>query len=467
MHSSKIRMALGVGGLALATAFLPAIAPAVAAGTTAAVTTSDWPAYGRNPSHSSASFGDSTITTTNAASLSPAWQITSGARFDASPTVVGNVLYIGDRNAKLYALNASTGATIWTKQLDKGSSAVCAAKGIVGTATVDAGVVYAPGAHFLYALDAATGAQKWKTAIGPATTAGAGLYFNWGSPTVAGGRIFMGLAANCESHLIRGGVVSLSQSTGAVQHTYYAVRPGTVGASVWSSEASDGTSVWATTGNPDPTGTTIDDAYSIVRLAASTLKKVDKWTVPAGQTQDLDFGSSPTLFANTANTVKLVGACNKNGKLYVFNQANLAAGPVWSRAVTGSAFSGTGFCITAPVWDFSARKLFIAAQTRTLGPGVTGVVYQLNPDNGAVVWRQTLACGVTGTAVVNGLTNVLAVAQANCPSGTPPSVKLYDEMTGALLGTLPAQGNVFAQPVFANGHLYVADEGGALTAYAP
>jgi outer membrane protein assembly factor BamB len=385
--------------------------------------------------------------------------------------VVGGRVYVGGRNSMLYVVNAATGALVWKKQLDQGSSAYCPAKGIVGTATVQADpvshalTVYAPGAHYLWALDAASGAVKWRTSIGPATTAGAGLYFNWSSPAVAGGRIFMGLAANCESRLIRGGVVSLSQHTGALQHTYYAVPPGKVGASVWSSQASDGKSVWLTTGNPNPHGTTIDDSYSVVRLAASTPAKQDKWTVPSlHQTDDLDFGSTPTLFSNSAST-KLVGACNKNGVYYAWRQSNLAGGPVWSAQVAGSELSGQGFCITSAVWDFQARKLFVAAKTN--GASSDGMVRELSPDTGAFLWEQPLPCGVAGSPVVNGLTHVLAVPQYNCPPGVSPSVKLFNETTGAALGSVPASGDVFAQPVFAEGLLYVADEAGRLTAYGP
>lgn len=472
-HELRRRVKAQIGALATAGLIL---AGAVVNGQPAQAATagSDWPAFGRNPGHSSASFGDPAITTTNAGNLTRKWRFAAGTQLDASPTVVGGRLYIGGRNSMLYVLDAVTGALVWQKQLDQGSNAFCSAKGIVGTATVQpdpvtgALTVYAPGAHYLWALDAATHAVRWKTPIGPATTTGAGLYFNWGSPTVAGGRIFIGLAANCESRLIRGGVVSLNQHTGALQHTYYAVPPGKVGASVWNSLASDGTTAWVTTGNPDPNGTTIDDAYSIVRLSASTLAKLDKWTVPAlGQAADLDFGSSPTLFANAANTTKLVGACNKNGVFYAWRQDNLAAGPVWSRQVAGSELSGTGFCITSAVWDFKARKLFVAVQTKTLGPGVNGAAYQLNPDTGAILWQRNLACGVVGTPVVNGLTHVLAVPQFNCPTGTVPSVRLFHEDTGASLGSIPASGDMFAQPVFAESHLYVADESGQLAAYSP
>jgi polyvinyl alcohol dehydrogenase (cytochrome) len=448
-------------------------APLAAGGAT---TGTDWSAYGRNPGHSSASFGDAAVTTTNAGQLTAAWQFAPGTRLDASPTVVGGRVYIGGRNAMFYVLDAATGALIWKKQLDQGSSSFCPAKGIVGTTTVKTDpvdgslTVYTPGAHYLYALNAASGTQKWRTAIGPATTAGAGLYFNWASPTLAGGRIFMGMAANCEARLIRGGVVSLDQHTGKRLHTYYAVPQGKVGASVWSSEASDGKTVWATTGNPDPNGTTIDDAYSIVRLSASTLTKLDKWTLPLGQTQDLDFGSSPTLFNGVIGGVStsLVGACNKNGVFYAWRAANLAAGPVWSDQVAGSEFSGQGFCITSAAWDYKAKKLWVATQTKSLnGVTVGGAVREINPNNGVYLWQVGLPCGVTGSPVINAQTRVLAVGLANCPGGTPSAVRFFNADTGTLLGSVPAAGDVFAQPVFAEGHVYVADESGRLTAYAP
>ena len=54
--------------------------------------------------------------------------------------------------------------------------------------------------------------------------------------------------------LVRGGVQAFSQATGALQSSYYAVPAGKVGGSVWNTVASDGTSVWVATGNPDPQG---------------------------------------------------------------------------------------------------------------------------------------------------------------------------------------------------------------------
>ena len=442
----------------------------------------DWSGYLHGSAHSSAAFGDTAINSSNATSLHAAWHFTPSAALtgqpkaalDASPTVSGGVVYIGSRTGMFYALNAATGALVWKRQLDFGSHAVCSAKGIVGTTTVGTDpvdgtlTVYTPGAHFLYALKASDGTVRWQTAIGPATSSGAALYFNWASPTVAGGRIFMGLAANCESHLIRGGVVSLDQHTGTLQHTYLAVPAGVVGASVWSSEASDGTSVWATTGNPDPNGTQVYDSYSIVRLSASTLAKVEKWTVPAAQNADLDFGSSPTLFqSSTGPVTNMIAACNKNGVLYAWPQTGLANGPIWQRQISNSGADGSS-CITSPAYDGPSKLLIVAANGTTIrGTSFTGAVRALDPSTGSVIWEQGLPCAVMGSPAINATTHLVAVPLSGCGTTASSGVRLLNELTGAPLATLSATSSIFAQPVFAEGRLYVASEKGGLTAYAP
>lgn len=454
-------------------------APRVAVGAT------DWPAYEHGPAHSSTLVGDSAITTSNAASLHAAWTFTAGAAtaggqpgpaFDASPTVVNGVVYIGSRTGMFYALSAATGAVIWKRQLDYGSTTVCPAKGIVGTATVAADpvsgalTVYAPGAHDLYALTATTGAVLWTKAIGPATANGEATYFNWASPTVIGSHVYIGLAANCEAHLIRGGVVELNQHTGALQHTYYAVPAGKVGASVWSSVASDGTSVWATTGNPDPTGTSVYQGFSIVKLSAATLAVQDIWTVPQSVTADLDFGSSPTLFPAVIGGVStnLVGACNKNGVFYAWNRQQLSTGPVW-QFQAGNPDSDAGACLTSAAYSAPTQQLFVAAnQTIVAATAVQGSLRSVNPATGAALWVKALSCMPNGSPTINATTGVLAVPlYGPCSAGGHAGVALYNATTGALLTTLNTAGLMFAQPVFAEGKLFVADENGKLVAYAP
>lgn len=456
-------------------ALLAAVSSAViaASGMTpaSAGSTSDWPQYMFNAYHQSAG-SQGVITPANVVSLHSAWHVsTTTGKVDSSVTVVGNRAFFAGRDAVLYAVDVGTGAILWQKQLDRGSSSVCPAKGAVGTPAVvpdpvtGAVTVYAAGAHHLYALDAATGAQRWSRAVGPSTASGEALYFNWASPTVTGGRIFMGLAANCEDHLIRGGLVSIDQHTGAVLHTYYDTPAGTVGGSVWSSAASDGTSVWVTTGNPDPTGTAVYHSYSIVRLSAATLTEQDWWTVNESQTADDDFGSSPVLFPATVGGTRtlMVGACNKNGIFYAWRRANLAAGPVWQRTI-GEPNSAPTQCLGSAAFD--GTSLYVAAGPTTInGQSVAGAVRALNPATGAVVWETSMACGSVGTPTVDATSHVLAVPLFACAAASNRGVALLNATNGTRLRTLPNSSSVFAQPVFAAGRLFVASEGGGVTAY--
>jgi polyvinyl alcohol dehydrogenase (cytochrome) len=466
-------------------ALLAGVALLLQASSAAAVVNTDWAGYEHGAAHSSASFGDTAITPGNVPGLHVLWSFTAGAatqpgapgpRFDASPTVAAGRVYIGSRTGIVYALNSTTGTVAWKKQLDFGSNTVCAAKGITGTATVAADPVtgvmtlYVPGSHYLYALNAATGAQQWKTAIGPATADGEARWYNWSSPTVVGGKVYMGLAASCDANKIRGGVVQVDQHTGKKTHTYFAVPAGKIGPSVWSSMAGDGTSVWVTTGNPDPSATQVFDAFSIVRLSATTLAKQEKWTVPTPIADDLDFGSSPTLFTATigGTSTALIGACNKNGIFYTWKRLSLASGPVWQQQVGASGGTGNGACITSAAYDGPDSTLFIAGNQTTIGVNaVQGSVRALNPATGAILWEQPLTCLPDGSPTLNATTHVLAVPLYGCLGTDKPGVSLFNAQTGNPLRTITTAGKVFAQPVFANGKLFVADESGVLTVYGP
>jgi hypothetical protein len=439
-----------------------------------AATSADWPQYMVNSFHQSAG-QQGAITAATVPALHPAWTLPAGGTVDASVSIVGNRAFVVGRNAVLYAVNAATGAVQWQKQLDAGSTAVCSSNGPVATPAVvpdpvsGALTVYAAGAQHLYALDAATGAQRWVRAIGPATATGAALYFNWSSPTVRNGRIYMGLAARCEdqNRLVRGGLVSVNQHTGALLHTYYDTPAGTVGGSIWSSAASDGTSVWVTTGNPDPNGSAVYRSYSIVRLSAATLAEQDWWTVSESQDADSDFGSSPVLFPATIGgaTTLLVGACNKNGIFYAWRRGNLAAGPVWQRTI-GTPNSWPTPCLGSAASD--ATSLYVASGPTTLaGQSVPGAVRALNPATGAVRWKKALPCGSIGTPTVDLTSGVLAVPLFSCANASNGGVLLLRTTNGTVLRTLSSTSNVFAQPVFAAGRLYVATEGSGVTAYTP
>ncbi len=461
------------------------LALAGAGGARAACPSLDWPQYLHGPQHSSVSAATA-FTPSNATSAAQLWHWQPPAisgkpapALDASPTVAGGQVYIGAESGAFYDLNESTGTVAWSRQLDTEPKKVCAARGISATAAVvadpvtGARTVYVSGARYLYALQAATGAVVWKTEIGPASAA-PDAYYNWSSPTVVDGHIYVGLSSECDNPLIRGGVVELSQHTGSVLSTWYTVPAGSVGGSVWSSAAasSGGSDIWVSTGNecdPSqntcPAGNQAGNSLSVVHLSAS-LQLLQGWQAPGLTGHDWDFGSSPTLFGGTGVPPD-VGACNKNGDYFALTGNPVGRSPLWTDAV-GAAASATGFCIGSAVWDAPANALFIGGNATTIGgTSFGGSVREVSPATGAYGWQTGLPCAVMGTP---GLDNggVLAVGTYYCRKPATPGAYLVSAATGAMLKTLPVgSSRVFGQPVFAQGTLFIATETRGLYDFRP
>jgi len=447
----------------------------------------DWPQYLHDPQHSSLS-NATAFTPSNAASVNQVWHwqppMVSGEPapvLDASPTVVAGLVYIGAASGGFYALNESTGAVVWSRQLDTRPAVTCLPRGITSTAAVlpdpvtGTLTVYVSGARFLYARNAATGALFWKTEIGPPSLSAPDAYYNWSSPTVAGGHIYVGLASGCDKLLIRGGAVELDQHTGQVLHTWHSVPAGSIGGGGWSSVAASSTDgdLWASTGNEcDPTintcpaGNKIGHSLSIVHLSPS-LKLLQAWRAPgtAGHGHDWDFGSSPTLFGG--GTPPDVGACNKNGRYYALTAKPLGSSPLWTDTV--AAADGTiGSCYASAVWGGPVGTLYIGAGATTIGPtSYGGSIRQVNPATGGYIWQTGLPCTVAGTPTLDNA-GVLAVGTFRCVAPNTPTAYLINAATGAILTTLPVGSTkVFGQPVFAQGTLFVATETNGLYDFAP
>lgn len=440
--------------------------------------TSNWPAYLSGPAHHSYAAASTAITTSNAATLVRAWRFvvpsvggSPGRQLYASPTVDGGYVYIGANNGVFYKLNETTGAIVRQRSIGYNTALTCSTHGFVSTATVAPDpsranqlTVYVAAADgYLYALRASDLTTVWRTAV-YAVSQTENDYFNWSSPTVVGGRVYVGLSSDCDEPLIRGGAKAFDQASGDLLATYFSVPAGSVGGSVWTSVAADASSVWATSGNADPTaGADPGDSFSIVRLDAGTLVKQDIWTVPDLTGTDDDFGASPTLFTASVNglTTPMVGACNKNGIFYAWRATDLASGPVWSRRITTA--NKDIVCLAAAVFDETRDRFFVAArETDIAGNHYAGSVRRLDPATGRVVWTRGLPEPVLGTPSLDG-SGVLAVGM--WPTGH--LVDLLNAGNGRVLKKIDVGAPVFAQPVFADRYLLVATTGGVLYGYTP
>jgi polyvinyl alcohol dehydrogenase (cytochrome) len=440
-----------------------------------------WPAYLFGPTHGSFNPAATAITPSNAALLSRSWGWVPdpptmagqpGTELLASPTVYGGRVYIGANTGVFYALEESTGAVVWKRFLGFVPRLSCdEARGFTSTATAApdpsrdgrAAVYVAAPDGRLYALDAGTGATLWRALVAaPSDTEND--YYNWSSPTLVGGRLYVGVSSNCDRPLVRGGLKEFDQATGRLLATYWTVPEGSTGGSIWSSAAATrgGRWIYVTTGNECIDCSGPGDALAIVRLAGSSLVDRDRWIVPPDErVVDSDFGASPTLFSadlGTGTPTPMVGACNKNGTFYAFNRRRLAAGPVWRFQVVDR---GDTVCLPAAVWD--GQRLFVAgANTTIAGKKYQGSIRELDPATGAPLWETGLPAGkVLGTPTLDAA-GVLALGTR----GQAARAYLVGAGDGAIIATF-ATGPMFAQPVFADGSLFLATQLNGLVVYRP
>lgn len=472
----RVRALVALAGL-LGAAVALAGTPGAAAVSTG---TANWPGYLADAGHSSTNAAATAITPSNAGQLAGAWRWVPPAvtgrpapALDASPTVVNGVVYIGTRTGWFYALRETTGQVIWSTDLGYVNTGCTvygtSDRGLTATATVAPDpvtgklVVYEAGADAtgstgnitLYALDAATGAVLYATPV--STQKGA---YAWGSPLLQNGKVYLGVSSACDQPLVRGALVELDAHSGAVLSTYWTVPAGVLGGGIWTTPTGDPATgqVWTTTGN-GPSG----DSDAMVRLSAGLVRQ-DAWLIPPS-VMDQDYGSSPVLFTATINgsVTQMVGACDKNGYFYAFNRNNLAQGPIW----TLQASTSPGQCTAAAVWNPATGQLFVSSNATPLnGTTYAGSVRRVNPATGAVLWAAGLPEPVVGTPTLDGA-GVLAVQTYAYSPTRGAGVHLFTAATGAPVGLIRVASAVFAQPVPADGYLFVATSTSGLWAYLP
>jgi len=416
--------------------------------------TTGWAAYLGGPLHHSYSAAETSITPARTRRLVLEWHAMPGDDFLASPTVADGAVFIGSSSGWFYKLSMTTGKVLHRIFLGYQPSETCGGLGTVATATVGLDprthqeTVYVSGADgYLYALNAQNLRPRWKAVIAlPSATVSD--YFDWSPPTVANGRIYIGISSNCDDPLIRGGLAGYYQTTGKRFATFYTVPSGDIGGSIWSSVAvAPNGDVFASTGNGPETDQLLGSSESLLKLTPA-LHLLAAFQVPSAQVdQDSDFGGSPVLFGRD------VGACNKNGLFYALKQSTMTL--AWEKRISAPAVSAT-ICAAAPVYNGGA--LFLAGTAfRINGILYGGSVQERNPATGALRWVTGLPNGVIGSPSMDG-GGVIAVGTYDTTT-TPNATYLLSAGTGTILRTL-VQGTAFAQSVFADDWLFCANSNG-------
>ncbi len=339
----------------------------------------EWPMSRFNPNHSGFNPFETVLSTSNVSGLRLTWTYTPGPNgvFISSPAVVNGMLYVGDIvNHKVHALNASTGALLWSFIT---GGAVSSSPAVVN------GVVYVGSEdHKVYALDASTGALDWSYTTGGAVTS---------SPAVVNSVVYIGSLDDK--------VYALNASTGALDWSY------TTGGEVFSSPAlgnglvyvgSDDHKVYALdaiTGAVDwsfTTGNNVDSSPAVVNeivYVGSNDNKVYALNGRTGAvlwsfTTDKAVGySSPAV----ANGVVYVGSIDR---VYALNASDGSLD--WSYLIVDGSGIDSPAVANGVVYVGSAYGIF------------KGRAYALDASTGVLVWSHDMAYTVNASpAVVNGV----------------------------------------------------------------
>jgi len=343
----------------------------------------------------------------------------------------------------VYALDETSGAVLWMHSIGmaaSGTGAGCGEGpiGISGTPVIDAKTrtLYVAGGiggggvmrHEVHALNIDDGTEKTAPAGWPVLVNGmqsGGNSFNpavenqRGSLSLVNGILYVpygGYNGDCGGY--HGWVIAIDTTNPSKTGAW---ATGGQGEAIWAAGgmASDGTNIYATTGNSTNGIANHADSEEIVRLTG--LATVDTttgrfwpndWRNMDGGDADLG-ASSPVYFelaGATPNT--LVAAVAKNGNFYVANSKNLggAGGSVITMKATNSAANGGNSVRTAMISYQTAMGRYVAFQGGAPicpGGGGGGTVMSILIKPGAPPTATTAFCapGNTSTSPITTSTD--------------------------------------------------------------
>jgi hypothetical protein len=433
--------------------------------------TNDWLAYGRDAQLTNEA-PQQTITSRTAASLHALWRADLGGPIIASPLTYDGIVYAATETGSVVALRSSSGQTIWSDALGAVATPSCGSWGVSSTGAIDVArsVLYVANADGrLRALDLATGAVDWSASITDRPTA----EYVWGGLRLVGNELYVPVASYCDApgadgRFADGRVVAVDVETHELDGRYDPVPGADNLGGVWGwgglSVEPDGSGLWTATGNShvlDATcGCFVDDAgdgNSVVKLSLGLqVLAADR---PGGipTTLDDDFGSAPVLF-DVRGCGSYAAANNKDGDLYIWNRADVGAGPEFTLGI-GTASSDP--FLGEPSWSADRRTLYdastnVVTDSESEGDGITALTF----TTGCQIvspWRTAIGHGTQPPPLVVG--DVVFAA------GGSGGWTVIDAINGLVLWHENTASLTLAPPIAADGRIFAGGYDGVLTAF--
>jgi outer membrane protein assembly factor BamB len=301
----------------------------------------DWSTYGGDAQRTGYNGNESVIGVSNAASLHASWSADLGAVMIAQPVEATGVMvsgspkdlvYVGTEHGDFYALDASTGAVVWHRNLGSQQTG-CGDMpdgvfGIGGAGAIDrtAGLVYVAGGDGrVHGLDLATGSEATGWPVRKVFTPTHEHVY--GGINEFAGSLYVVVASYCDFTPYHGNVTRIDLATQKIVKAFYPAGKKVNGGGIWgpggvSIDPTNG-HVFAATGNAltDPEFFRYSD--SVVELSGSL--KVRGSNYPGLTGGDVDFGATPLLFTAPGCPEQVV-AKNKSGVLVVYPKGDLDSG---------------------------------------------------------------------------------------------------------------------------------------------
>jgi len=426
----------------------------------------DWPTFGFDAARSGDNTSEKTLTSATVNGLRELWSYKLGDSIEASPVLAAgvktgagaaDVVYVGNHLGMFAAVNAQTGAAIWTKQLGATQSACGDTPGSIfgvgGTASIDRTlnrVYVADGKGILWALDLGTGAVSagWPAGGTQVVTNSAADHVRSALTLSANAStVFVATSAYCDDGNWNGAIRSVDAASGQVTQTFYfATNSGTppgggkMGGSIWGYGGlaidPDTQNLYGATGNIPGNEFATLNSDSIMEWNPSALDAPLGSYEPHGTGGDDDFGGSVALYDDGGQCLA-VG--RKDGNFFVFDRTNINQGPTVTLALGGR--------FATPAHSSATHMLYVSPSQGGLDAYMTGPGCTLNP-----AWQDA------------GGGSVPVIAGDVLYDGFGGTLKAFNAATGAALWNSgnSIAGQIWGQPIVVNGHAYVGDRNGIL-----